>query len=127
MPTRRGSFVCLPQNAFIDLLVEVAESNGTDSYPPKGLGDVLYPANRDTGWIHLDQGLLYGGLSKPVPLNDGRLKLVFMEFGNLQGDFPGLGVKASFLMPCSGIFPGLGPFIGARITKLISFCVQELI
>ncbi len=73
-------------NAFIDLLVEVADRAGADPCARKRLGDVLYPANRDTGQFHLDQHLLYARLPALISRNDGRLKLTLTQFGNLERD-----------------------------------------
>jgi len=58
----------------VDLLVEVRHRRGRNSRDPQRLSDVLDPAYRDPGQIHLDQGFLDRPLAPSITLDDRRLK-----------------------------------------------------
>ena len=58
----------------VDLLVQVRHRRWRHPRAPQGFRDVLDPAHRDPGQIHLDQGLLDRALAPPVALDDRRLE-----------------------------------------------------
>jgi hypothetical protein len=68
---------------------------GDTRVPPQRLGDVLDPANRDTGQIHLDQGLLDRALAPPVTLDNGRLERLGPKLRDPQLD---LAVNADLIL-----------------------------
>ena len=73
----------------VDLLVEVRDRARAHPRAPQRLGDVLDPAHRDPGEIHLDQRLLDRALPATVALDDSRLEGLPPELRNLQADLAG--------------------------------------
>src|SRR5215467_14041205 len=63
----------------VDLLVEVRHRRGRHPRPPQCLRDVLDPAHRHPGQIHLDQRLLHRALAPPIALDDSRLERLLAQ------------------------------------------------
>lgn len=63
------------------LLVEVRDGRGGDARHPEDLGYALDPPGRDPGEVHLDHGLLDGGLPPAVALDDRRREARPLELG----------------------------------------------
>lgn len=66
----------------VDPRVQVRDRAGRDSRAPQSLGDVLDRAHRDTGQIHLDQGLHDRALAPAVAFDDRRLESLLAKLGD---------------------------------------------
>src|SRR6516164_2680010 len=63
----------------VDLLVQVRHRRGRHPRPPQCLRDVLDPAHRHPGQIHLNQRLLHRALAPPIALDDSRLERLLAQ------------------------------------------------
>lgn len=68
---------------------------------PEGLGDVLYPADRYTGQVHLDEGFFHTALPAAVTLDDGCLEGNTFQPGHMKGHVPGGGSQLSVIVAAS--------------------------
>src|SRR6516162_2281100 len=103
----------------IDLLVEVRHRRGRHPRAPQCLGDVLDPAHRYPGQIHLDQRLFDRALAPPIPLDDGRLERLPAQLRNPQPYLAGLGLQAALVVAGAGIATRLAALIALRIAQPI--------
>ena len=109
----------------VDLLVQVRHRRWRHPRAPQRLGDVLDPAHRDPGQIHLDQGLLDRALAPPVTLDDRRLERLRPQLRYPQLDLAGLGLQLALVMAGSGIAPGLAALVALRIAQPIRLGIQQ--
>src|SRR5271169_4106168 len=109
----------------VDLLVQLRYRRWRHSRAPQGFGDVLDPANRDAGQIHLDQGLLDRALPPPVTLDDRRLERLRPKLGYPQLDLAGLGLQLALVVTGPPIATGLAALVTLRIAQPIRLSVQQ--
>lgn len=89
------------------LVAEVRHRRCRHARAPQDLGDVLDPPGGDPGQVHLDHGLLDGGLTALVALDDRRREPHALELGHPEGHLarggrePALVVSGAVgLAPC---------------------------
>src|SRR5262249_58711965 len=92
----------------IDLLVQVRHCRGRHPRAPQSLRNVLDPAHRYPGQIHLDQRLFDRALAPPIALDDRRLERLPAQLRNPQPHLAGLGLKAA-LVAAAGVTATCGP------------------
>ena len=63
----------------------------------------------------------------PVLLDDGRFKLLCMQFENVEHHLPHLGVKVALATPGPGVFSGFGSFIPDGVAQLVRFGIKKII
>src|SRR5262249_44029913 len=63
----------------VDLLVQLRHRRGRHPRPPQCLRDVLDPAHRHPGQIHLDQRFLHRALAPPIALDNSRLERLLTQ------------------------------------------------
>ena len=85
-------------DVLVDLLVELADRRGADLGAPQRFGDVLHPAYRHTGQVHLDQCLFHRGLPSPVALDDRRLKGLLAQLRHVQRHLPRLRLQLALVI-----------------------------
>jgi len=77
--------------------------------------------------VHLDQRFLDRAFAPLVALDDSALEGDRPELRHLQLHLPGLRFQPSLVVPGPGIDPIRAALITLCLTKLIRFCVQELV
>src|SRR5262245_66513356 len=87
----------------IDLLVQVRHCRGRHPRAPQCLRDVLDPAHRYPGQIHLDQPLFDRALAPPIPLDARRLERLPAQLRNPQPQLTGLGPPAALVAAGEGV------------------------
>src|SRR5262249_28795027 len=87
----------------VDLLVQVRYRRGRHPRPPQCLRDVLDPAHRHPGQIHLDQRLLHRALAPPIALDDSRLERLLAQLRSPQPYLASFGPQAALVVPSAGI------------------------
>ena len=93
--------------------------------PHKCLRDVLDPAHRHPGQIHLDQRLLDRALAPPIPLDDGRLERLLAQLRYPQPYLAGLGLQAALVVAGAGIATRLAALIALRIAQPIRLGIEQ--
>src|SRR5262249_855426 len=87
----------------IDLSVQVRHRRGRPPRPPQCLRDVLDPAPRHPGQIHLDQRPLHRALAPPIALDDRRLERLLAQLRYPQPYLASLGLQAALVVASAGI------------------------
>src|SRR5262249_33312544 len=87
----------------VDLLVQVRHRRVRHPRPPQCLRDVLAPAHRYPGQIHLDQRLLHRALAPPIALDDSRLERLLAQLRYPQPYLASLGLQAALVVASAGI------------------------
>src|SRR5262249_35441835 len=99
----------------VDLLVQVRPRRGGPPRPPQCLRDVLDPAHRPPGQIHLDQRLLHRALAPPIALDDSRLERPLAQLRYPQPYLASHGLQAALVVASAGIATRLAALIPLRI------------
>src|SRR5215510_9800552 len=86
----------------VDLLVQLRHCRGRHPRAPQCLRDVLDPAHRHPGQIHLDQRLLHRALAPPIALDDRRLERLLAQLRYPQPYLASLGLQAALVMASAG-------------------------
>src|SRR5262245_56003687 len=81
----------------------VRHRRGRHPRAPQCLRDVLDPAHRYPGQIHLDQRLFDRALAPPIALDDRRLERLPAQLRNPQPHLTGLGLQAALVVAGAGI------------------------
>ncbi len=111
-------------DVFVGFLIEVADCTRGYTGSPQGLGDILDPADRNTGQVHLDQGFLNRGLTTAVTLNDGCFKLNALELWNMECDVAGSCCKVTVIMAKAITSAVTGTFVTLCVDKFIGFMLS---
>src|SRR2546430_10351800 len=98
----------------VDFLVQVRHRRGRHPRPPQCLRDVLDPAHRHPGQIHLDQCLLDRALAPPIPLDDSRLERLLAQLRYPQPYLASLGLQAALVVAGAGIATRVAALIPLR-------------
>ena len=109
----------------VDLLVQVRDRPRRDPRAPQGLGDVLHPPDRDTGQIHLHQGLLDRGLAPAVALDDRRLERLPAQLGHLQRNLASPRLQLPLVAPRPRVLASLRALVAFRLAKPIRLRIQK--
>ena len=109
----------------VDLLVQVRHGRGRHPRAPQGLGNILDPANRDAGQIHLDQSLLDRAFAPPIAPDDRRFKGLRPKLRYPQLDLAGLGPQLAFIMPGPGIGAGFAALVALRVAQPIRLGIKQ--
>ena len=111
----------------IGFLVQFADGRSGHLAAPEGLGDVLYPADRYTGQVHLDEGFFHTALPAAVTLDDGCLEGNTFQPGHMKGHVPGGGSQLSVIVAASITLTGLAALIPGSLGQLLGFGFQQLV
>src|SRR5262245_24769691 len=103
----------------VDLLIQVRHRRGRHPRPPQCLRDVLDPAHRHPGQIHLDQRLLHRALASPIALDDCRLERLLAQLRYPQPYLASLGLQPALVVASAGIATRLAALIPLRIAQSI--------
>src|SRR5262245_46070156 len=109
----------------IDLLVQVRHCRGRHPRAPQSLRNVLDPAHRYPGQIHLDQRLFDRALAPPIALDDRRLERLPAQLRNPQPHLAGLGLKAALVVAGAGIATCGAALIALRIAQPIRLGIEQ--
>jgi len=109
----------------VDLLVEVAHRPRAHPRAPQRLGDVLHPAHRNPGEIHLDQRFLDAAFPPLVALDDRRLKGLAPELRHLELHRAGLGVERPLVAARPRVFAPFAALVSSRTAQAVGFSVQH--
>src|SRR6266705_3200843 len=109
----------------VDLLVQVRHRRGRHPRAPQCLRDVLDPAHRYPGQIHLDQRLFDRALAPPIALDDRRLKRLPAQLRNPQPYLAGLGLQAALVVAGAGIATRGAALIALRIAQSIRLGIEQ--
>src|SRR5215467_11951851 len=109
----------------VDLLVQVRHRRGRHPRPPQCLRDVLDPAHRHPGQIHLDQRLLHRALAPPIALDDSRLERLLAQLRYPQPYLASLGLQAALVVASAGIATRLAALIPLRIAQPICLGIEQ--
>ena len=112
-------------NLASDLLVQFADGGCADPGAPEGLGDVLDPAHRDAGVVHLQHRLLDTGLPAAVSLDDRGLERQAAQLGHLQRHLACLGMQLALVMASPGIDPIGAMFVALRTAELVGLSIKH--
>ena len=106
-----------PAAPFLDglerLLVEVRDRRCRHARAPEDLGYVLDPPGGDAGQVHLDHGLLDGGLAPLVALDDRRCEPHALELRHLERDLAGRGGEVPLVVAGAVRLPACRPLVAA--------------
>ena len=109
------------------LLVQVRDGRRRHARPPQDLGDVLDPARRDAGQVHLDHRLLDAGLAAPVALDDRRGEPHPLELGHAQRDLAGRRCQAPVVVAGPiGLAPR-GALVALRADEVARLLIQKAV
>src|SRR5262249_21854198 len=106
-------------DAGVDRLVQLADRARADLRTPQGLRDVLDTADGDAGQVHLDEGLLHGGLAAAVALDDLRLEGQLAQAGYLQLDLASLGVQGAGVAAGAGVQAVGGALVAPGVAEAV--------
>src|SRR5215813_10746529 len=109
----------------VDLLVEVRHRRGRHPRAPQCLRDVLDPAHRYPGQIHLDQRFFDRALAPPIALDDRRLERLPAQLRNPQPHLTGLGLQAALVVAGAGIATRGAALTALRIAQPIRLGIEQ--
>src|SRR5262245_50008490 len=109
----------------VDLLVEVRHRRGRHPRAPQCLRDVLDPAHRYPGQIHLDQRFFDRALAPPIALDDRRLERLPAQLRNPQPHLTGFGLQAALVVAGAGIATRGAALIALRIAQPIRLGIEQ--
>src|SRR5262249_34373510 len=109
----------------VDLLVEVRHRRGRHPRAPQCLRDVLDPAPRYPGQIHLDQRLFDRAPAPPIAFDDRRLERLPAQLRNPQPHLTGLGLQAALVVASAGIATRGAALIALRIAQPIRLGIEQ--
>src|SRR5262245_2774576 len=89
------------------------------------LRDVLDPADRHAGQIHLDQRLLDRALTPPVALDDRCLEGLRPKLWDLQPHLASLGLQLALIVARACILTRLAALVALRIAQPVRFGIQQ--
>ena len=99
----------------IGFLVQLADGRWGHFTAPQSLCNVLHPAHRHPGQIHLYQRLLHAALPPPVTLDDCRLERHSFQPGNMERDVPRGRGKVPVIVAAPVPLPRLAALIPRRL------------
>ena len=109
----------------VDLLVQIGHRAGAYPRAPQRLGDVLDPADRHPGQVHLDQGLLHRALPPAIALDDRRLERLLPQLRHLQRHLAGLRLQLALVAPGPHVPSGLSPLVAPGVAEPIGLRLQH--
>src|SRR5262249_20131595 len=109
----------------VDLLVQVRHRRGRHPRAPQCLRDVLDPAHRHPGQIHLNQRLLHRALAPPIALDDRRLERLLAQLRYPQPYLASLGLQAALVVAGAGIATRGAALIPLRIAQPIRLGTEQ--
>src|SRR5262249_11658053 len=98
---------------------------GRHARPPHCLRDVLDPAPRHPGQIHLDQRLLHRALAPPIALDDSRLERLLAQLRHPQPYLASLGLQPALVVASAAIATRLAALIPLRIAQPICLGIEQ--
>ena len=118
-----------PAPPFLDglerFLVQVRHGGRRHARAPQDLGDVLDAPRGDPGQVHLDHGLLDGGLPALVPLDDGGGEPHSLELGHPEGHLArGGGEPALVVAGAVGLAP-CRPLVAVGAYQVVGLLLEK--
>ena len=118
-----------PAAPFLDglerLLVEVRDRRCRHARAPEDLGYVLDPPGGDAGQVHLDHGLLDGGLAPLVALDDRRCEPHALELRHLERDLAGRGGEVPLVVAGAVRLPACRPLVAAGLDEVVGLLLEK--
>ena len=111
----------------VGLLVQLTDGGGGYLAAPQGLCDVLHPAHRDAGQVHLYERLLDAALTTAVPLNDGCLKRDSLEARHLERDISRSGGEVPAVVAAAVTLSLLAALVPGCLSQFLRLGFQQLI
>ena len=114
-------------NVDIGFLVQLTDGSRRYLAAPQGLGNILHPAHRDAGKIHLDEGFLHTAFPAAIPLDDGCLKRNALEARHMERDVSRSGGKISVIVAAAVALADLITLVAGSLSQFLSLLLQQFV
>ena len=114
-------------NMDICFLVQITDGGGKDLAAPEDLGDFLHTPDGYDCQVHLGEGLFHAAFPTTIPLNNSRLEIDPIGFGDLEGYISGGGGEIAVIVAAAIALLVLIALVPGRLVQLLRLGLQQLV